>query len=293
MKNLFENKWTLLIIIALTWGSSFILIKKSLLVFTPYQIGAFRVGISGLLLAFIGIPILLKMSKKTIFWVFTTGFFGNFLPMYLFPIAQTRVSSSLAGILDTLVPIFVLVFGFLLFRIKSTKLQILGAFIGFIGAGILMYFSESSTEDSQIGYALLVVLATACYATAALIIKEKLQHVPSIKLSGAVFTVWLLPSLVILVFSGFFNTLSSSAESYKALGYLSILTVMGTAIAMILYYKLIQTTSAVFASSVTYLLPVVAVAWGLLDGELFSIWYIIGGVLILWGIYLIKEKKQL
>lgn len=292
MGKLFENRWFLLIIIALTWGSSFILIKKSLLVFNPYQIGAFRVAVSGLLLAYIGFPALRKMSKKTLLWITLTGFFGNFLPMYLFPIAQTRVSSSLAGILDSLVPVFVLVLGFFLFGIKSKWLQVLGAVIGFAGAALLMYFSEATSEESKLGYALLVVLATACYAVAALIIKEKLAHVPSIKLSGAVFSVWLLPSLIILVLSGFFSDFQDTPETWESLGYLSILTIMGTAIAIILYYKLIQNTSPVFASTVTYLLPLIAVIWGLMDGEKFSIWYVIGGLLILLGIYLIREKKK-
>ncbi|MEM0519614.1 DMT family transporter [Aequorivita flava] len=293
MGKIIDNKWFLLIIIAVTWGSSFILIKKSLLVFSPFQIGAFRVAISGILLAFIGLPALRKMPSKTLFWIALTGFFGNFIPMYLFPIAQTRVSSALAGILDSLVPVFVLVFGFFLFGIKSKWLQILGALIGFVGAGILMYFSETTSEESKLGYALLVVLATACYAVAALIIKAKLQHIPSMKLSGAVFTIWMVPSLLILIFSGFFSDFQPNTETWEALGYLSILTILGTTIAIILYYKLIQNTSPVFASTVTYLLPLVAVVWGLLDGEKFSLWYVIGGLLILWGIYLIREKKKI
>lgn len=292
MEKIVENRWFLLIIIALTWGSSFILIKKSLLAFTPYQIGAFRVGISGLLLCYFGLPALKRMDKKTVFWVALVGFFGNFVPMFLFPIAQTRVSSSLAGILDSLVPIFVLVFAFLIFGIKSKPLQMFGAIIGFIGAALIMYFSEASTEESNFGYALLIVLATALYAMAALIIKERLNHVQSKDLSSAVFTVWLIPSILILISSGFFTNFDTSAEALESLGYLSILTVLGTAIAIMLYYKLIQNTSPVFASTVTYLLPLIAVVWGLLDGERFSLWYVIGGLLILWGIYLIREKKK-
>lgn len=292
MKIFLENRWFLLIVLALTWGSSFILIKKSLLVFSPYEIGAFRVGVSGLILCYIGFPALRKMTRNTLFWMVLAGFFGNFLPMYLFPIAQTRVSSSLAGILDSLVPIFVLILGFFLFGIKTKRLQVFGAVIGFAGAVMLMYFSEATSEESKLGYALLVVLATACYGAAGLIIKEKLQHVPSVKLSSAVFSIWMIPSLAILFFSGFFHDIENNPSTWEALGYLSILTVMGTAIAVMLYYKLIQQTSAVFASTVTYLLPLVAVAWGLLDGEKFSMWYVIGGLLILWGIYLIREKKK-
>ncbi|WP_310993714.1 DMT family transporter [Aequorivita marina] len=292
MGKLFENRWFLLTIIALTWGSSFILIKKSLLAFTPYQIGAFRVAVSGIILGFIGFPAIRKMTKKTLFWVALTGFFGNFVPMYLFPIAQTRVSSALAGILDSLVPVFILVLGFLLFGIKSKWTQVIGAIIGFAGAALLMYFSETTNEESKLGYALLVVLATACYAMAALIIKEKLQHVKPLKLSGAVFSIWMIPSLIILTFSGFFTNFEANPQALEALGYLSILTVLGTAVAIVLYYKLIQNTTPVFASTVTYLLPLVAVGWGILDGEKFSVWYVFGGLLILWGIYLIREKKK-
>lgn len=292
MNKLVENKWFLLIIIALTWGSSFILIKKSLLVFSPYEIGAIRVGISGLILAFLGVPALRNMPKNILLWVFIAGFFGNFLPMFLFPLAQTQVSSSLAGILDSLVPVFVLVLGFLLFRIRSKKTQVAGAIVGFTGAATLMYFSEVNTEGSQLGYALLVVLATASYAASALIIKHKLQNVPSMQLSGAIFTIWMIPSFLILFSTGFFTKFQSTPETWEAAGYLGILTLVGTAIAMIFYYKLIQNTTPVFASSVTYLLPIVAVIWGLIDGEEFTIWYILGGLLILIGIYLIREKKK-
>lgn len=268
------------------------MIKKSLIAFTPYEIGAIRVGFSGLVMAIVGIPTLWKMSRKTLLWVAIGGFFGNFFPMFLFPIAQTQVSSSLAGILDSLVPVFVLVLGFFLFGIRTKKTQVIGAVIGFLGAAMLMYFSEASQEGSQIGYALLIVLATASYAVSALIVKQKLQHVPSLKLSGAVFTFWGIPSFLILIFSGFFRDFEADSETLEALGYLSILTFLGTAVAMILYYKLIKSTSPVFASTVTYLLPLVAVVWGLLDGEKFTIWYIFGGILILLGIYLIRENKK-
>lgn len=287
-----KNKWFLLCVMALTWGSSFILIKKALLVFSPLQIGAFRVGLSGLLLAIIGLPAIRKMKFKTILWVAAAGFFGNFLPMFLFPIAQTRVGSSLAGIINSLEPIFVLFLGFLFFGIRSRYTQIIGAVIGFIGAAALLYFSEVNSEGSQVWYSLLMVLASASYAVSALIIKDKLQHVRSLHISSSVFSIWMFPSFVILIFTGFFRDFEFNNETLQALGFLSILSVVGTAAAIVLFYKLIQDTSAVFASTVSYLLPVVAVLWGVLDGEEFTIWYVLGALLILIGIYLIREKKK-
>ncbi|MEO5790298.1 MAG: DMT family transporter [Gelidibacter sp.] len=292
MLKLLNNRWFLFSILALTWGSSFILVKKSLLAFSPYEIGAIRVAVSGLILGIIGFPAIFKMPRKTLFWVVVAGFFGNFLPMFLFPIAQQEVSSSLAGILDALFPIFVLAFGFLLFGIKSTVTQVFGGVVGFLGAASLIYFSEANSEDSQFWYAMLVVLAGASYAVNALVIKERIPDLTSIKLTAAVFSFWSIPSFIILFFTGFFQNFELTPERTEAMGYLGILSVFGTAVAMFLYYKLIQNTSPVFASSVSYLLPIVAVMWGILDGEEFTLWYIVGGVLILIGIYMIREKKE-
>lgn len=292
MEKIFNNRWFLLLFISITWGSSFILIKKSLLVFTPYEIGAIRVVGSGIVLAFIGIPALFIMKTKMLFWVVIAGFFGNFVPMFLFPIAQTQVSSSLAGILDSLVPIFILLFGFLFFGIKSKLTQVIGAVIGFIGAASLIFFSDGTSESSQFDYAMLIVLGGASYAVNSLIVKEKLPNLNAIKLTAAVYTIWAIPSALILYFTGLIQNFEMKPNYLEPLFYMTFLTVFGTAIAMLLYFKLIQNTSAVFASISSYLLPVVAIIWGILDGEEFTFWYIFGGILILIGIYLIREKKS-
>ena len=292
MAKALENKWIVLCILALTWGSVFILIKKTLLVFTPYEIGALRMGISGIVLLKFGLPALRKMTKETMIWVGIAGFFGNFFPTFLFPIAQTQVSSSMAGILDTLVPVFVLILGFLFFGIKSKLIQIIGALIGFSGAAVLLYFSETNSEETQLAYALLIVLATACYGLSALIVKYRLGHVPSLQLSGGAISLWLIPSMIALTFSGFFSNFESNPQTWEAVGYMMLLGILGTAVCGVLYNKLIQEVSPVFASTVTYLLPIVAVTWGLLDGEKFTIWYLLGALLILIGIYLIREPKK-
>ncbi|MEO8773053.1 MAG: EamA family transporter [Gelidibacter sp.] len=292
MAKALENKWIVLCILALTWGSVFILIKKTLLVFNPYEIGALRMVISGIVLVKFGWPALRKMSKETMIWVGVAGFFGNFFPTFLFPIAQTQVSSSMAGILDTLVPVFILVIGFLFFGIKSKLIQIIGAVVGFSGAALLLYFSESNSEETQFLYALLIVLATACYGLSALIVKYRLGHVPSLQLSSGAISLWLLPSLIALTFSGFFTNFEPNPPTWEAVGYMMILGVLGTAVCGVLYNKLIQEVSPVFASTVTYLLPIVAVSWGLLDGERFTVWYLLGALLILIGIYLIREPKK-
>ena len=293
MRQFIQNKYFLLIFIAITWGSSFILIKKILPVFDPYQIGAFRAGLSGLLLLFMGFPALKKMSKRDIFWIALSGLFGNFLVVFIFPIAQQGVSSSLAGIINALDPIFTLVLGAILFGIRNKVIQYAGAIIGFIGAIILVYSSNSGNGENHLYYTVLLVIGSALYAVAALIIEKKLHHIKSTDISTGIYTIWMVPSLLILSFSGFFTDIDySQNETLTALGYLVFLTVISTTLVMFLFFKLVQDTSAVFVITISLLLPVVAVIWGVLDKEKFTVWYAIGGLLILISVYLIREKKN-
>lgn len=293
LKKLLADKFLVLFIIAITWGSSFILIKKTLPVFDPLQIGAFRAGISGLLLAFIGFPALRKMSRKDVFWIALSGFFGNFLVVFIFPFAQREVSSSLAGIINALDPIFTLLIGALLFGIRNKIIQYFGAIIGFAGALVLVLSSGDDSSSNHYFYIGILILGAALYAISALIIEKKLMHISSVDLASSIYTFWMLPSLLILAFSGFFTKIDfTQSQILESLGYLIFLTVISTTLVMFLFFKLVQDTSAVFASTISLLLPVVAVIWGILDGENFTLWYALGGLLILIGVYFIRDKKQ-
>jgi len=293
MKQILNNKYFLLIIIALTWGSSFILIKKTLPVFDPFQIGAFRAGFSGLLLSFIGIPALRRMSRKDIFWIALSGLLGNFLVVFIFPFAQQEVSSSLAGIINALDPIFTLILGVLLFGIRSKPIQYLGAIIGFGGAFILVYASDSENSQSHYLYTLLLIIGSALYAISALIVEKKLKHIKSTELTSSIYVFWMVPALIILAFSGFFTEIDfSQTETLESLGYLLFLTLVTTTLVMFLFFKLVQDTSAVFVSTISLLLPVIAVFWGILDGEKFTFWYALGGILVLIGVNFIREETK-
>ncbi|HLW40084.1 MAG TPA: DMT family transporter [Brumimicrobium sp.] len=291
MKKCIQNKWFLLIILSLTWGSSFILIKKSLLNFSPYEIGSLRLLVAGVLLSFIGIPTLRKLDKKSIYYIVLAGLYSSVLPLFLFPIAQTRISSSLAGVLDSLVPIFVLLIGFTFYGLKPKISQVFGVILSFFGVSTLIFFSESNAEETHLLYAMLPVIASVTYAISALLIRDKLMHINSVELTAVMFTLWTPPAFISLLFMGTFTSHEPTPQLWSSLGYIGILAVMGTTLAVIIYNKLIQETTAVFASSVSYLLPVLAVIWGIMDGEKFTPWYIFSGILILIGIYLIQEKK--
>lgn len=284
-------KWIILTVLTLTWGSSFILIKQSLIAYSPLQVGALRLCVAGIILVYFGVRNLKYIPKKAWPWVVIGGAMGNFFPMFLFPFAQERVSSAMAGILDSLVPIFILLLGYLFFGIKSRPIQIVGAIIGFVGAIVLMGDDGSGGQSDLIG-AILIIFATALYAANGLIITKYLSDIPSFKLSTVVFTIWLGPALLILGFTGFFESFQGTVEQWKGLGYVSILGLMGTALAMILFYKLLQLTSAIFASMVAYLLPIVAIAWGLLDGEQLTWLHAAGGILILCGVYMIQKQPK-
>ena len=238
-----------------------------------------------------GIPSLFKIPKNKLKYVALAGFCGNFIPMFLFPMAQTHVSSSMAGILDSLVPLFILLFGALFFNIKGTKNQVLGAIIGFIGAVLLIGGDGFSGENSLL-HCLLIVLATALYGLNSLILTRYLNDVPSFQLSSALFTIWLLPSVLILIVSGFFDVFEGTEQQLKSLGFVAILGLLGTALAMILFYRLIQSTGSMFASMVTYLMPVISVFWGFLVGEKISWIHLFGFGMILSGVYLTQKKEK-
>ncbi|MGV3761516.1 DMT family transporter [Parapedobacter sp.] len=285
------QKWVLLGVLTLTWGSSFILIKQGLLVYTPMEVGALRLCVAGLALVFFGVRSFKHIPKKLIPWVIAGGGMGNFIPMFLFPLAQQHVSSSMAAILDSLVPMFVLLFGFLFFGARGRLWQVVGVIIGFSGAALLVGV-DTGGGQGDVFHSLLIILATAFYGMNGLIINRYLSGIPSFKLSAAVFTIWFGPSLIILGLTGFFSTFTGTPAQWEGLGYVAILGLVGTALAMILFYKLLQLTSALFASMVTYLIPIVAVMWGVLDGERLEWSHAFGGTLILLGVYLIQRKPS-
>jgi len=292
-------KWVLLFILTLTWGTSFILIKKGVEYFHPMQVGALRITIAGLFLLPFGLVNLKYIPKKTIPWLILSGFLSNFLPMFLFPLAEVKISSSLAGILNSLVPIFVVIIGYFVFKIKSNRFQIIGTILGFLGAFLLIYFSNNhsshTNSDSNFIYISFILLATISYAFSGLITKKYLNEIPSFKLSTVVFTFLFLPSLLMLLFNDFyaeFQSVNLTKNALIGLGYVSILAIFGTAIAMILFYKLIQISSTVFAASVTYIMPIVAICWGIIDGESLKFNHFAGMAIILTGVYMIQFKKK-
>ena len=284
-----QFKWIYLGILSLIWGSSFILIKKGLIGLSAIQLGSLRLIFSAVFLVLIGYKSLFKLTKSQWKYVALTAVFGTFIPAYLFALAETEIDSSTTAVLNSLTPLNTLILGIIAFGIPFKKNQFIGICIGFIGSILLVFNGASNHPEQNYYYAFLVVLASICYATNVNLIKKYLPTVAPLSITTGNFLVLLAPAVLLLYFSGFFDIISAP-EVQTSMGYIAILGIVGTGIANILFFKLIQISSPVFATSVTYLIPIVAFFWGLLDHEILTPIQFMGAFIILIGVYLSSKK---
>lgn len=289
-----REKWILLVFLSIIWGSSFILIKKSLDHFSPYQVGALRVLIAGIILMPIAISKYKLFPKKHLKWLLLAAFTGNFIPMFLFPIAETEVSSSIAGIVNSMMPIFVIIVGALIWKFETTRQQITGTLISFTGVCLLAFGGNAESGTFKLIPILLLLLATLCYAVSTTTVKSKLMEVSSTVLSAFVFSfVLFFPSLIALTFTGFFSTFSFDEDHLTGLMFVSLLSIFGTGLAMMMNYRLLKVSSPLFASTVTLLMPIVAIIWGFLDGEKLSVLQFAGAGIVITGLIFLRSKPNL
>jgi drug/metabolite transporter (DMT)-like permease len=285
-------KWIYLLILSVIWGSSFILIKKSLLGLTAYQLGALRTIITGVILLVFGHQTIRNIPKHQWKWLIISGLLGSFIPSFFFAIAETEIDSAVASILNSLVPLNTILLGFAVFKITSTKRQVLGVIIGFIGTAILILKGAELNPNQNYLYAGYVIASTLMYAANVNIIKRYLQDVKPLAIAAGNYVFIILPAVVILLFTDFFTAERFNNPYFtSAIIYIIILSVLGTAIAKVIFFKLVQISTPVFASSVTYIMPIVALIWGVLDDESFSYIQGLAAILILIGVYLAHKRK--
>lgn len=289
------KNWGLLVVLALIWGSSFILIKRGLEVFSPGEVGAYRIVAAATFLLPLSLPRIKFLTSEQAQNLILIGLLGSFIPAFLFPTAQTRLSSSLTGVLNALTPLFVVIIGALFFRSKITRRNALGLVIAFIGVLILITLKEGSGLDSITGingYAFFVILACICYGFNLHLIKSRFVSLKSIEIT-AISLLMVLPLALIYLMAGteFSYKLVTHDGALRALGFVTLLGVMGTAIALILFNIMVKTASPIFASSVTYLIPVVAIFWGVLDGEVLLFGHYIGIAAVILGVWVGNRKK--
>ena len=281
--------WLLLVLMALVWGSSFILMKKSLEVYSVIELGAGR-----LVMAFLFfIPFIFKskndIPKDRYPYLLASGLIGYIIPAFIFALAGSKLNSSLSGMLNSLSPLWTLIIGILLFNQPKKGFQIAGILLGLFGAGLLIFSKDTGNLNIVNPYALLIVAATSLYGLNTNNIVRNLNMLPPI--GAAAFTFLFIGPicLTILFFTDFFSK-ALDIHNWHSTGYLVLLGLLGSGITSILYNKTVQLTSGLFASSVTYIMPIIAVIWGVLDDEKITVQHFVGMGIILTGIYLINKK---
>ena len=284
-----QIKWGYLLLLSLIWGSSFILIKKGLVGLTAFQLGSLRIIFAALFLLVIGFRSLVKIPHHQWKYIALTSLFGTFIPAYLFAIAQTQIDSSISSILNSLTPLNTLLIGVLFFRLDFRRNQIFGVLIGLVGSALLIWNGAVHHPNQNYYYAFLVLIASICYATNVNLIKKYLSDLPPLSITTGNFLVLLFPALAVLYSTDFF-AMTYGEEVQESVLSILILGVLGTGIANIIFFKLIQISSPVFATSVTYLIPVVAFFWGMLDQELLTPVQLFGAFIVLVGVYLSARK---
>jgi drug/metabolite transporter (DMT)-like permease len=284
-----QLKWVYLGVLSLIWGSSFILIKKGLVGLTPVQLGSLRIVFAAVFLLLIGFRSLAAIPIHSWKYIGLTSLFGTFIPAYLFAIAQTQIDSSVSSILNSLTPLNTLVIGTLAFGLPFDKKQIVGILIGFMGCSLLILNGALYHANQNYFYAILILIASICYAINVNLIKTYLSDLKPLSISTGNFSVMFFPAVFLLYTTGFFDAVPTALVK-ESMIYILVLGIVGTGIANIIFFKIVQMASPVFATSVTYLIPVVAFSWGFLDNETLTPIQFVGAFIILVGVYLSAKK---
>jgi drug/metabolite transporter (DMT)-like permease len=281
----------ILLALSLVWGSSFILIKKALIAFDPIELACMRISISALAFT----PVIYFQRNK-IPWnewklFLAIGLTGSGIPAFMYFLAQTNINSTASGLLNSLTPIWTLIIGIIIFKNRMDASKTIGVVIGFLGAALLMILGESEGENNNLWYGLFVVFGTLCYGMSGNLVKHYFQNVRSIIISATSFFMIGPPAIGYLLYKGTLTQIEWNQDQIYSIGAIVLLSLVGTVLATIIFYKLIQDTNAVFGSSVAYLMPIVAMGWGFIDGESIGLVVILSMLLILTGVYLIKKQN--
>ena len=284
--------WIIFLLLALIWGSSFILMKQGLKGLTAMQVASLRMVSAGIILLPLALKYFKKIPSDKLPQVFLSGILGSLLPAYLFCLAEVELESSFAGVLNSLTPIFVVIVGALFFKQKAEALKITGILVSLAGCILLFFTPNGHMGLLQLGYGMLVVLATMCYALNVYLVSLQLQKIPSLHIAAVALVVNAIPALIVLIFTGYFSiNFSNNQILYSTLA-ACVLGVFGTALASIMFYMLIKRSGPVFSSLITYAIPVVAIFWGVYFGEDIGVFQFAGLLVLLSGVYLVIKRKR-
>lgn len=282
----------LFVVLSIIWGSSFILMKEGLEQLTSFQVASLRIVSSGVVF----LPLVVKSCRLIPYkkWpvIFLSGALGSLVPAYLFCTAETGLSSSLAGTLNSLTPIFTIITAALIFKSTSSMQQIVGVLIALVGCLLLFFTQTELSFGHNPLFVVLIIIATLSYGLNANIVFHYLQSIPSLQIVSLALFLNAIPAFVVLLVSGFFSLNFHNQAVLNSIGFSSLLGVLSTSFASILYYRLIKTAGAVFSSMVTYGIPIVAIAWGIVYHENVGWLQICSLIIILAGVYYANRTKK-
>jgi drug/metabolite transporter (DMT)-like permease len=282
--------WFIFILLSIIWGSSFIMMKEGLLTLTAFQVASLRIVFAGIVLLPWAIKSLKQVPKNKLGVIFISGVLGSLLPAYLFCVAELGIDGALAGTLNSLTPIFVIITGALFFSSKTSANKILGICIAFTGSILLLLSKGHMQESKNLVYVSYVVLATICYGFNVNMVHKYLHHIGSIQIASVALTLNAIPALIVLYLTGYFNLPLNDSEILYSTGHAALLGILGTAIASVIFYVLIKRAGAVFSSMVTYGIPIVANFWGIIYKEEVGLKQFACLALILAGVYIANRK---
>ncbi len=279
----------LLVSLTIIWGTSYILMKKALRVFHPVEMAAIRISLSFIFTSPFLYSAIKNIAKKDIWKVAIVGLLGTGIPAFLFAFSMTKINSGVNGVINSLSPLFTVLSGYIFWKIETPKMKFLGVMIGLLGALFLILSKQHGSTESTYLFAILPVIATFCYGTNSNFVKQNFPDANALQITAIAMAIIGVPSLIYVLTAVPFSITTQSLfiSSFSALIFLSL---FGTIVAWMLFYKLVQRTDALFAASVTYLIPIVALSWGVLDGERFTPFHLVGLVLILIGVYFVSKK---
>ena len=286
-----NKRWLYLAVLSIIWGSSFILIKKGLVGLNPFQLASLRMVFAAIAIGIYSFNSLKKIPKKSWKWIIITAYFGTFFPVYLISYGQTEIESGLASIITTVTPINTLIIGIIFFSLSFSTKQIFGLFIGLLGSILLLYEAKENNSDTNIFYSFFVFMTTVGYAASVNLIKKYLTEIPPDVVTAGIFLSISPPALLVLIFSDFSSLDFYDTKVINSILFVFILGVISSATAQTLFNKFVKIASPLFASAVTYTMPLVAIFWALLDGEVLTIMQYFAAAIILIGVYMVNKKR--
>jgi drug/metabolite transporter (DMT)-like permease len=286
------RNWILFIILSIIWGSSFILMKIGMQHLSAYQVASLRILSAGIVLLPFAIKKFKQVPKNKYAAIIIAGLLGNFFPAYLYCLAEIKIDSSLASILNALTPLCAIIIGIAFFRLTITWQKISGVIIGFIGLLLLPFTGNGEISFANLSYSALVLVATICYGTNVHVVDKYLNDISSLQIAAIAFVFYIPVCLIVLAYTGFFNLALLQNKIPVSILAASTLGIMGTAVATVWFYKLVKSAGSIFASTVTYGIPVIAIVWGLLFGETITVLEIVCLIMILAGVYVVNPRKS-